>query len=85
MRAGDWGHAELHKRSAHTVVGRRGRRKCGCGCGKRCTHTGRANGVAMTSGCEFSVRVWVRDGTAAIIRRSRRAAIRALPGGEVGG
>lgn len=37
------------------------RRKCGCGCGKFATHMGCANGITFKAGCEFSVRLWVKD------------------------
>jgi hypothetical protein len=36
--------------------------RCYCGCGRRATHVGGCGGVALMSGCEFSVRRWVRDG-----------------------
>ncbi len=42
---------------------RRGREpKCHCGCGTPKTHLGKANGVALTGGCEFYVRRWVKAG-----------------------
>ena len=44
-------------------------RLCYCGCGKRASHIGMADGAGMTVGCEWSVRLWVRDGTASILRR----------------
>ena len=34
--------------------------KCNCGCGMPKTHTGFANGVSLTSGCEMSMRRWVK-------------------------
>lgn len=34
--------------------------KCNCGCGTPKTHTGFANGVCLTSGCEMSMRRWVK-------------------------
>lgn len=40
----------------------RNRARCFCGCGGKVTHAGKANGVALTSGCELSMRRWVRDG-----------------------
>lgn len=58
---GSWGSAREHIRYARPIVGRRGRRNCGCGCGGRSTHAGCANGLALMSGCELSVRRWVRD------------------------
>lgn len=39
----------------------RSRRRCSC-CGARATHIGLGDGVALMSGCEMSVRRWVRDG-----------------------
>jgi hypothetical protein len=41
------------------------RSKCYCGCSGRSTHMGLADGAGMMSGCELSVRRWVRDGSAA--------------------
>lgn len=38
------------------------RRRCRCGCDSSATHVGGAGGVALTSGCEISMRRWVRDG-----------------------
>jgi hypothetical protein len=35
------------------------RRRCPW-CRRRATHVGMANGVALTSGCEWHVAVWVR-------------------------
>jgi len=40
----------------------RARRRCHCGCGKRATHVGLGDGLALTDGCEMYVRRWVRDG-----------------------
>lgn len=37
------------------------RRKCSCGCRGRATHMGMANGCGMMCGCEFTVRMWVRN------------------------
>lgn len=42
------------------------RRRCSCGCKTRATHVGGNNAIALTSGCELSVRRWVRDGSAAL-------------------
>jgi hypothetical protein len=47
---------------------RRSRRLCCCGCGKRSTHLGTANGIGMLSGCELSVRRWVKQGPESMIR-----------------
>lgn len=43
------------------------RRRCGCGCNGRATHTGIGDGLAMMSGCELKVRRWVRDGYTAAL------------------
>ena len=39
----------------------RSRRRCHCGCVQRATHIGKANGVALMSGCELRVARWVRE------------------------
>lgn len=44
----------------------RRRRKCNCGCGKRSTHRGLANGVCLTEGCQMHIARWVRDPRAAL-------------------
>jgi hypothetical protein len=59
---GTYGNAAEHQRYTVKITGRGGRRKCDCGCGGRATHTGAANGLGLTSGCELSMRRWVRDG-----------------------
>lgn len=38
------------------------RRRCHCGCKRRATHAGMANGVALTMGCELAMARWVRGG-----------------------
>lgn len=38
------------------------RRRCQCGCHERATHLGLANDVGMMSGCELTVRRWVKTG-----------------------
>lgn len=44
------------------IAGRyRNRRKCWCGCAGKISHGGYANGLAMTSGCEWAMRRWVKD------------------------
>lgn len=58
---GNWGSAAHHALYSEPI--RKGlRRKCRCGCGRWSTHSGKANGVALITGCEFSVAMWVRDG-----------------------
>lgn len=51
------------KRSMKLLPGRwRNRRKCYCGCGAKQSHGGYADGIAMTSGCEWAMRYWVNHG-----------------------
>jgi hypothetical protein len=38
------------------------RRRCRCGCKKRATFRGMANGVCLVTGCEFDMRYWVKHG-----------------------
>lgn len=38
------------------------RRRCRCGCKRRATHRGMANGVCLTTACELSVRRWIKIG-----------------------
>ena len=35
--------------------------RCRCGCNGRASHLGLADGACMMSGCELTVRRWVRD------------------------
>lgn len=52
-----------HQRYMRLLPGRyRNRRRCFCGCGGKKSHGGYANGLAMTGGCEWSMRVWVKTG-----------------------
>tara|TARA_R100001244_G_scaffold2541_3_gene3962 strand:+ start:139 stop:435 length:297 start_codon:yes stop_codon:yes gene_type:complete len=59
---GEWGGARDHELyvlpSNHEP---RRRRKCHCGCGKRGTHSVFANGVCLSSGCEFECHRWARE------------------------
>lgn len=54
-----WGSADHHRRYVSPLPST-SRRRCDCGCNKRATHVGCANGLAMTSGCEMSMRRWTR-------------------------
>ena len=38
------------------------RRRCGCGCERRATHMGMANGLGMATGCELAIARWVKTG-----------------------
>lgn len=58
---GQWGSANDHHRYFEPVHSR-SRQRCHCGCMKRATHRGMANGVCLTTGCEFSMARWARDG-----------------------
>lgn len=72
---GEWGtcgNANEHQRYTVRITGRGGRRKCDCGCGRRATHTGAANGLGLTSGCELSIRRWARDGCPPTRQRQSR-------------
>jgi len=42
--------------------------RCRCGCKRRATHIGLADGFGMMSGCELTVRRWVRDGDRASLK-----------------
>lgn len=72
MRGGtaQWGmcgSSSEHVRYAEPI---KSRKKCQCGCGGKRTHAGMANGVCLTSGCELTIRRWVKTGS----RRTRAAA-----------
>jgi hypothetical protein len=71
-----WGSATEHARTM-AAIRPRSRRRCGCGCRRRATHTGLANGVALTSGCELSVRRWVKDPLASYAAEARLDALEA--------
>ena len=38
------------------------RRRCSCGCARRATHRGMANGVCLTTACELAIARWVKTG-----------------------
>lgn len=56
-----WASAAVHRRYSE-MVDPKSRRRCHCGCKRRTTHRGMANGLALCSGCELSMARWVRDG-----------------------
>lgn len=58
---GQWGSSERHKRYDQKAE-TKSRRRCHCGCKRRATHLGMANGVCLMMGCQLSVKRWVRDG-----------------------
>ena len=58
MRGGTSGWGQVgglpgHIRYAEPVAST-SRRRCGCGCKRRATHIGMANGVALISGCPWA-------------------------------
>jgi len=58
-RWGQWGSQDDHVRYAEPMESR-SRRRCSCGCKRRATHKGMANGVCLRSGCDLSIRRWVK-------------------------
>ncbi len=54
---GQWGSAVEHERYKDKVLPR-SRRQCHC-CKRRATHVGKANGVALITGCEMLITKWV--------------------------
>ena len=67
---GQYGSALDHVRYSLPIPkGDRRRSNCSCGCKKRETHRGFANGVCLMSGCEFRVARWVKD-PASVYRRA---------------
>ena len=61
MTFGQYGSAIEHQRYIERI-GSKSRKRCCCGCKQRATHKGMANGICLVSGCELSMRRWVRDG-----------------------
>jgi hypothetical protein len=57
---GQIGSADAHIRYIEAMPARK-RKKCRCGCERRATHLGMANGVCLVSGCEMRIRRWVKD------------------------
>lgn len=60
---GKVGSATHHERYSERRESRRtGPRNCWVpGCQNKATHRGMANGVCLTTGCEFHTAMWVRD------------------------
>ena len=56
---GQWGSQDAHVRYAEPVDSR-SRRRCSCGCKRRATHSGMANGVCLRQGCELSIQRWAK-------------------------
>lgn len=60
-----YGSAMEHHRYTQSVE-TKSRRRCRCGCKRRATHLGMANGVCLVTGCELWLARWVRDPLAAL-------------------
>lgn len=58
---GEWGSSRDHVLYAQPIDPK-SRRRCSCGCKRRATHLGMANGICLISGCELSIARWVRNG-----------------------
>ena len=61
---------------AKVLAPSKSRRRCHCGCNRRATHMGQANGVTMVMGCELSIARWVQSPVKhriAEIRNAQRA------------
>lgn len=65
MRGGTEGWGRIgsvdHVRYAEPVQPK-SRRRCHCGCKRRATHHGMANGMALTTACELAIRRWIKTG-----------------------
>lgn len=59
---GTYASASAHVRYSQPVRPQ-SRRRCYCGCNRRATHAGMANGVCLTTGCELTIARWVKWGT----------------------
>lgn len=68
---GEHGSAEAHARYAQPVQPK-SRRRCHCGCKRRATTLGMANGVCLITGCELLIARWVRSPANAVARRPAR-------------
>lgn len=66
---GKIGSADDHVRYSEKKPPRPGRRRtCYCGCNGPATHSGMANGMALTSACELGIARWVRTGSVRVTR-----------------
>ena len=66
MKGGTAGWGEVasaaeHVRYAQPVLPA-SRRRCHCGCKRRATHFGMANGCCLVTGCELSIQRWIKTG-----------------------
>lgn len=67
---GNWGSSTLHARY-FVKLPAKSRRLCRCGCRRRSTHSGMANGVVLVTGCELSVRRWVKIGRTVFVKQTK--------------
>lgn len=56
---GRWGSSAEHIKYVE-AVDPKSRRRCHCGCKRRATHRGMANGVCLTMGCEMHMHRWTK-------------------------
>lgn len=57
----EWGTQASDTQIKYMKANKGRHKKCHCGCKGFQTHTGFANGLALTSGCEWKVRKWVNS------------------------
>jgi hypothetical protein len=66
MRGGTSGWGQVASAAEHVRYSQpaqpTSRRKCHCGCNRRATHMGMANGMALTSGCQLAIQRWIKTG-----------------------
>lgn len=77
MRGGTEGWGQVASAAEHVryaqPVRAASRRRCNCGCERRATHLGMANGIGLMSGCELSVQRWIKTGTPRALIRAAAA------------
>lgn len=60
-----WGHvasAVEHVRYSQPVRPS-SRRRCHCGCKRRATHMGMANGIGLVTACQLAIARWIKTGS----------------------
>ena len=66
MRGGMYGLGQMGSSACNVryalPVPANSRRRCSCGCMSHATHRGMANGVCLTTACEFAIARWVKTG-----------------------
>lgn len=65
MRGGTAGWGQIGSSTEHVryalPVHSTSRRRCSCGCKRRATYKGMVNGVCLRSGCDLSIRRWIKE------------------------